>query len=134
MDDRQYDSAFLRTRDMDFLVPEPRKMKKTSNVPSLLRDLGFVVDFQGSKGYMRLNHPDLIVEFLVPEKGRTSNKPYPLPALGMNAAALRFLDLLTENVIKVKVDKYLISLPHPINYALQKIIISGRPVLKERIC
>jgi len=63
----------LRTRDIDFLVPLPPKIKKRVDVPGILSDLGFVIEFVGSKGYLRLGHPDLIVEFLVPERGKGSS-------------------------------------------------------------
>jgi len=43
----------------------------------MLKDLGFIEDFH-RKGLIRLNHPELIIEFLVPEKGRGRDTPYPL--------------------------------------------------------
>jgi hypothetical protein len=88
----------IRTRDMDFLVPVPLRIKNKVDVEELLRNEGFVVTFSGGAGYMKLMHPELIVEFLVPEKGRGSDKPYPLPQLSMNAQPLRFLDYLLQNI------------------------------------
>ncbi|MFH1753239.1 MAG: hypothetical protein ABH875_03555 [Candidatus Omnitrophota bacterium] len=55
-----------------------------ADMPELLKDLGFVTTFKGSEGYIKLDHPDLILELLVPERGKGMNKPYPLPKLGMN--------------------------------------------------
>ena len=55
------------TRDMDLLIPQPRTIKAKVDVAQLLQDLGFVVGFTGSQGYIRLEHPQLIVEFFVPE-------------------------------------------------------------------
>jgi hypothetical protein len=69
----------LTTRDMDLLIPQPRAIKAKTDVTELLKDLGFVVGFTGSQGYIRLEHPQLIVEFLVPERGKGSDKPYSLP-------------------------------------------------------
>jgi len=88
--------------------------------------LGFIVGFTGTKGYIRLEHPQLIVEFLVPERGRGSNKPYPLPQLGLNAQALRFLDFLTQHTITVAVDSMNVTIPHPASFALHKLLILGR--------
>jgi hypothetical protein len=122
----------IRTRDIDFLVPLPPKIKKKADIPGILSDLGFVTEFIGSKGYLRLGHPDLIVEFLVPERGRGSNKPYPLPQIGMNAQPLRFLDFLAKNIIEINVDGMRVKLPHPIAYALHKLIIHGRRTKKEK--
>jgi len=95
------DHVSLRTRDLDFLVSHPSQIKTKVDIPELLQDLGFIVDFRGSQGYIKLNHPDLILEFLIQERGRGLDKPYPLPKLGLNATALRFLGFLTGNTITV---------------------------------
>ena len=116
----------IRTRDIDFLIPRPSTIKTKADVAELLKELGFVVGFTGPEGYMRLEHPQLIIEFLVPERGKGLNRPYPLPQLGLNAQALRFLDFLTQHTITVKVDRMLVTLPHPANYALQKLLILDR--------
>ncbi len=120
------DISTIKTRDIDFLVPIPAKIKEEVDIPELLKNLGFVIDFKGSKGYIKLDHPDLIVEFLVPEKGRGSDKPYKLPQLGLNATPLRFLSFLTDNVIRIKVEDFYINMPHPANFALHKLIICSR--------
>jgi len=55
----------------------PRALiKAKADVVELLKDLGFVVGFTGSKGYIRLQHPQLIVEFFGPERGKGSGEPY----------------------------------------------------------
>ena len=120
------------TRDMDFLIENPKGMKAKARIPDLLKDLGFVVSFVGTKGYMKLSHTDLILEFLVPEKGRGMDGPVPLPSLGMNATALRFLSFLTENTIEVKVEDFVVTLPHPANFALHKLMIAQRRTKEEK--
>lgn len=116
----------IKTRDVDFLVPHPKKIKVNVDIAGLLKDLGFVVGYSGSKGYMKLEHPDLVIEFLSPERGRGTDSPVPLPQLKINAQALRFLDFLAENTIKVKVEDFYIIMPHPANFALHKLIVSQR--------
>jgi len=115
----------LRTRDIDFLVPRPRRPRHTADVPALLEDLGFVRDVQRA-GYIRLVHPDLIVEFLVPEHGRGTDKPVPLPQLHLNAQALRFLDVLTEQTITATVEGVQVRMPHPAAFALHKLLMAPR--------
>ncbi len=44
---REY-STFIRTRDIDFVVPLPPKFNKKINVFELLEDLGFIEEFKGS--------------------------------------------------------------------------------------
>lgn len=116
----------LKTRDIDLLVPHPPAISDKTNVAELLKDLGFVVGFDAPQGYIRLEHPGLIVEFLTIEKGRPSDKPYPLPKLGVNAQPLRFLEVLASNTITAKVEDFSVTLPHPANFALHKLLISQR--------
>lgn len=120
------DRVALKTRDIDFLIDNPAKIKHEVNIPELLRDLGFVIIYKGIKGYVKLEHPDLLLEFLVLERGRSIDKPFPLKKLGINAAALRFLNFLSFNTIKVKVEDFYVTLPHPANFALHKLIIFQR--------
>jgi len=126
------DQTTIRTRDIDFLIDKPAKIKHSVNIPELLKDLGFVTIFKGSRGYIKLDHPDLILEFLVPERGKGIDKPFPLSKLGINATTLRFLNLLAENTIKVKVENFSIYLPHPANFALHKLIIFQRRFKEEK--
>ena len=126
------DQATLKTRDIDFLIFSPSRIRRNVNIPELLKDLGFVTIYKGSRGYIKLDHPDLILEFLVPEKGKGTDKPIPLPRLGMNAVALRFLSLLADNIIKIKVEDFNISVPHPVNFALHKLIIFQRRLKEDK--
>lgn len=126
------DQTTIKTRDIDFLIDAPFKIKKQVNIPELLKDLGFVTIYRGNKGYIKLDHPDLILEFLVPEKGKGMDKPVPLPKLGVNAVALRFLTFLSGNTIKVKVEDFYVTLPHPANFALHKLIIFQRRLKEEK--
>jgi hypothetical protein len=124
--------ATIKTRDIDFLIENPRNIEEEINIPELLKDLGFITVFKGSKGYIKLDHPDLILEFLVPERGKGIDKPYPLPKLGINAVTLRFLSFLSINTIKVRVENFHVTLPHPANFALHKLIIFQRRIREEK--
>ena len=115
----------LRTRDIDFLVPQPTHIHASADVPALLADLGFVTDFHRG-GYIRLIHPALIVEFLVPERGRGTNRPVRLPRLGINAQALRFLSVLEEHTIMAMLEGVQVRMPHPAMFALHKLLIAPR--------
>jgi hypothetical protein len=125
-------AAAIKTRDIDFLIPDPRKIHGQTDIPELLKDLGFIVNFSGSKGYIKLEHPDLLIEFLSPEKGRGMDEPVNIPRLGVNATALRYLNFLVENTIKVDVEGFTVCLPHPVNFALHKLIIFQRRIKKEK--
>ena len=122
----------IKTRDLDFLINDPKNIRHEVDVPALLKDLGFVIGFKGTDGYIKLDHPELIIEFLIPEKGKGTAKPVSLPKLGINAVALRFLNFLTKNTIKVKIEDFYLNMPHPANFALHKLIISQRRPGQEK--
>lgn len=122
----------LVTRDLDLLVDYPGRVKVKVDVPRLLEDLGFVVSFIGSQGYIHLIHPDLIVEFLTPERGRGVDGPVPLKNWSMNATALRFLDFLVKDKIKVKFERINVVLPHPARFALHKLVVAQRRKDKDK--
>lgn len=126
------DPAVLKTRDIDFLIDNPQSIRHEVNVPALLHDLGFVTTMKGQAGYIKLDHPDLLLEFLVPEKGKGTDKPVRLSKLGMNAVALRFLSFLSANTIRVKVENFYLNLPHPANFALHKLIIYQRRLKQDK--
>ena len=122
---RQY-TPTIRTRDIDFLIPLPARFKKKVDLQEIFQSLGFNIVFKGRDGVITFEHPNLIIEFLVPERGRGSNKPYPLPQLGINAQPLRFLDLLNQNTVCIPLDDIIVTVPHPANFAIHKLIISSR--------
>ena len=116
----------IRTRDMDFLIPIPPRFDHDVDLEAVLRDLDFVISRKGRAGYMQFVHEDLMLEFIVPERGRGSDKPYPIPALGVNAQPLRFMDFLADNAMRLRFGDISVTVPHPANFALLKLIVSAR--------
>lgn len=128
---REYFSAddwlpAVRTRDMDLLVPEPRRLQASLDLVEELRGLGFVPGFRGEQGYMMLQHPELILEFLVPERGRGHDGPYDISALGVNAQALRFMDMLAARIVRIPCEGMEVPVPHPAYYAVHKLVVAER--------
>ena len=122
----------LVTRDLDLLIDHPNRVKGNVDIPHLLEDLGFVVSFVGSKGYIHLVHPDLIVEFLTPERGRGVDGPVPLKKWGMNATALRFLDFLVKDKMMITLEGIKVVLPHPARFAIHKLVVAQRRTNKDK--
>lgn len=116
----------IRTRDIDLLVPVPPRFDHKVDIEALLKDLDFVISYKGKEGYIQFVHQDLMLEFIVPERGRGTGKPYPIPALGVNAQPLRFMDFLTQNTIHVRFADLKVTVPHPVNFALVKLIVASR--------
>ena len=124
----------IRTRDIDLLVPTPLQLKHPVDIEQVLGPLGFILRRGGEKGYMQFVHAELMLEFIVPERGRGSDKPYDLRALGINAQPLRFMDFLCQNVLRLPFGGLDVRVPHPARFALLKLIVSGRrqkPVKRE---
>jgi hypothetical protein len=122
----------LRTRDVEFLFPIPFNLDQETDLYELLKDLGFVLDYEGEQGYIVFQHPDLILEFLVPARGKESGKPVPITQLGINAQPLRFMDGLSRNPIQMLFGDVTVSLPHPVDFALHKLLIAGRRKSKDK--
>lgn len=128
---RQYferDELFstLHTRDMDFLVPVPLKLREQIDLPELFKDLGFLTEYKGAAGYMQLMHPEVMLEFLVAMHGRETDKPYDLPQLGLNAQRLRYMDIALMKPIRLLFEDVPIRVPHPACFALHKLLVAPR--------
>ncbi|MDP8215431.1 MAG: GSU2403 family nucleotidyltransferase fold protein [Candidatus Euphemobacter frigidus] len=122
----------IRTLDLDFLIPHRGKIKKDVNIPDVLTKLGFETTSNYPSGLIKFIHPDLSVEFLFPERGRGSNKPYEIKKLHINAQGLRFLTLLSENLMTISTDELKVTLPEPAAYVLHKFIIDRRRLKKDK--
>ncbi|MBN1269453.1 MAG: hypothetical protein JXB04_07695 [Kiritimatiellae bacterium] len=122
----------LRTRDIEFMVRMPPRFKASADVAELLKDLGFIIVIKGRHGYITLQHPDLILEFLAPAAGRERDEPYPVSQLGLNAQPLRFMHLLARDTIKGKWHGVRVTAPHPANFSLHKLLIAGRRKNKDK--
>ncbi len=116
----------VRTRDMDFLVPSVAAIRKTVDVPELLKGLGFITGFRGTQGVMMLEHPELMIEFLVPERGRGSEGLQDLPKLKLNAQALRFMGIALMMTVRLNFGNVPVNAPHPAAFALHKLLVAPR--------
>jgi hypothetical protein len=116
----------LRTADIDFLIPIPPKIKNEVDIPTLLESLGFDEAFSILSGYEKYVHPDLEIEFLVPETGRPKEKPYKVEALHVNAQRLRYLDILQSHTMSITFNGIKTAVPEPAAFVLNKFIVSER--------
>jgi len=126
------DPGAVRTRDMDFLVPSPSVFAHKVNVPALLKELGFVSGFRGEEGAMVLQHPELLVEFLVPERGRGGAGVRDVPKLGVNAQAMRFMDVPLMKTVRLRFGDVMVNAPHPAVFVLHKLLVVPRRQKAEK--
>jgi hypothetical protein len=57
----------LRTMDLDILVPLKLNLSNPIDVPSIFKSIGFDEEFSHLTGYCKYVHPEMEVEFMVPE-------------------------------------------------------------------
>jgi len=119
-----YPISPLRTRDVDILVPLDKRIPGEVDIPGMLSEIGFVVDYSWPDGHMRIMHPELIVEFIVPDKGMGLESPYELPILHINSEPLRFVDILIKEPVRVEKWGVRFFIPSPQRYAVHKLIVS----------
>ena len=60
----------LRTADIDFLISNPPKIKHVGDVSKILNKLGFEREVSVIGEFSKFVHPELEVEFIIPEIGR----------------------------------------------------------------
>lgn len=130
-EDRDKMPAF-RTMDVDFLIPDVHQLKHEVDIPKLLKEEGFLSSYNRASGMVKFDHPDLRVEFLVPELGRGHDKPLEIKKLGIRAQGLRYLNFLTSYPRVISHENLHIRVPEPAAFALHKLIISARRLNKEK--
>lgn len=115
----------LRTADIDFLVRNPEKIHTKVDIAKILKTLGFDELFH-PQGYIKYVHPDLEIEFLVPEVGKKQEKPFPLTNLNTNAQRLRHLDIIEKYPVEISFHELNVLVPQPAAFVINKFIISQR--------
>lgn len=116
----------IRTLDADFMIPNPPRIDSDINIPSILKDLGFVSTLDRSTGYVKFDHPDLTVEFLTPERGKGTVGTYNIRQFHVKAEGLRFLDLLQDYTMLINYKTIKIRVPQPAAFVLHKFLIGQR--------
>ncbi len=122
----------LRTMDVDFLIPHPGMIKKSVDVPELLKEEGFIEIMNFSNGLVCYQHPELLVEFLAPELGRGYHKPRDIRPWQIQAQEIRYLNFLTAYPKKIHYKNMSVCVPEPGVFALHKLIVSSRRTKEDK--
>lgn len=120
----------IKTQDIDFLVALPYKGEE-SDIESLLKPLGFLPGFN-SDGSTYFSNGTFKIEFLTPEKGREKNNVIYIEPLKIKAVPLRFVQMLTDELIQIKRENYSYSVPSPWVFACHKILVSRKRRAKDK--
>jgi len=121
-----------RTTDIDFLVPRPFRSGHKVDIPAILQELGFAPTFHGQSGLAVYDHPELRLEFLIPELGKGSSGPITIRDLHIKAQEIRYLNFLADHPIKIEYQGLIVTVPDPAIFALHKLIVSSRRKKPEK--
>lgn len=116
----------LRTSDVDFLLEMPPNMQVTFNIPLALSELGFEPEWASQGDFCKYVHPDLEIEFLIPDLGRGRKNAVTITNLGVTAQPLRFLSLAYDHSMGVLYHGYNVRVPEPEVFVLLKLLILPR--------
>ena len=131
------DASLMTTRDLD-LAQDPVALALTDTATSSLGNVlaqaeNFIeippLNRKDPPTSWRTNDHALRLDVLTPLTGRARRTTVELPALGIHATALRFLDFLLVQPVFAAVltgSGVLVRVPTPERYALHKLIVASR--------
>lgn len=122
----------IATTDFDIFLPSVSKIKD-SNINSLLINLDYLRDDDCLTGKTKYFSKDgFEIEFLtVPNK--SGDNVIKIQSIGIGAEALPKMKVATWNFVTVKYFKYLVNIPSPASYCLQKLLINKERSEEKRI-
>lgn len=116
----------LRTTDVDFLVGMPPRIHEDFDVPAALAELGFEPEWSLHGDFCKYVHPEMEVEFLIPEQGPGAGTSIAVDALRVRAQPLRYLSLAYDRSMVVQYHGYDIRVPEPEAFVLLKLLVMPR--------
>jgi hypothetical protein len=120
----------IRTQDIDFLVTVPYKGKEV-DVEAILKPIGFSIGFNPD-GSTFFTNGVFKVEFVTPEKGKGYDKAVSVKPLKIRATPLRYIQMLSEQPLRMEKDDYTYFVPNPWVLAFHKILISRVRKTKDK--
>lgn len=96
----------LRTADIDVVVPRHIEERGRPAIDDLLSGAGYTTRNYGDEGSIvkyELASPETEIEFLTPEIGRPGKAALTVQS-GLNAQALRYLQILLEHTTKIEIN------------------------------
>ncbi len=118
--------ARMLTKDLDVLLHIKKKREKQKvDVHQRLIQAGYHAEFYPSN-VIKYFRDDLELEFLIPTRGAPHDKAVQVEAYNVTAQELSYLEMLWDRPQSVRYGKYHLYVPHPLDFAIHKLIISFR--------
>ena len=114
----------LRTSDIDFLIPNPPKIKNKIDIPKLLEEFEFEEQFSLLDNHTKFVHPDLEIEFLIPELGKSRNKSVLIKEYKVTAQPLRYLYFIQDHTLEINYSFAKLIVPEPTVFVLLKFLLT----------
>ena len=116
--------ASLKTLDMDFLIKNLRRPARPVSLEMLASSAGYDVDHDVLYETTKIiTNNNLEIEFLINQLGR-GNSPVLKTNLGVNAQALRHMQIALNNAVTVSLFGMSVTVPKPEAYVLHKMVIN----------
>ena len=114
----------LRTLDVDFLVKNVRRPTTPVNLTTLAIENGYDFAKDVMYGTTKIITPGgMEIEFLIAQKG-SGIEPVLKTNLGVNAQALRHMEMLINNTVSTNFVGLNVHVPCPESYVLHKMVIN----------
>ena len=123
----------LRTSDIDFLIPNPPKIGNKVDIPKLLEEYEFEEQFSLLGNYSKFVHPDLEIEFLIPEIGRKRDKSVLISEYKVIAQPLRYLYFIQDHTLELDYSFVKLIVPEPTVFVLLKFLLTIKRKNKSKI-
>jgi hypothetical protein len=104
----------------------PPNIHGSFDVPAALSEFGFEPQWSLQGDFCKYVHPEIEVEFLIPELGRGRANAVKITELGISAQPLLFLSLAYKRSMSVSYHGYNIRVPEPEVFVLLKLLILPR--------
>lgn len=115
-----YESG-MKTRDLDFLYRNVRRPERKISIIQELSKNGFTYSVDILTGVGKFYKEGLLeIEFLTKAIGKGSST-MKIPSLGITAESLRTINLLADFPLEIEYNDYIITVPEPAAYVLQKL-------------
>lgn len=112
----------LRTKDIDFLVKDPKNIRKSINIDLALKEIGFEPTFDSDSILVKYDMEGFDIEFLS-ARTRGNKKIIKIPQLSITAQTLNYMEIAIRYVMETEYMGIKLKIPELPAYTLHKAIV-----------